>query len=333
VTCALVLPALGQNEIVPRSFLSFDGVRWSGLTIGVDTDGSLKKAWKTTKGAVRPEALRLVSSNPDVRVDAILGGRGERAVLEAIRLEFVRAAPTVGAIAMEIGEAPARFWQTAPNEDWHAATFPGKGLIVLVLGQPGDDDAVAHAVILANPSRVADAFDGYTAEPNRIVPVFDPGKDWDRTTRFGDLRCRISPASTNRPPSLTDSAVRRLERDTLSSMRNAYARGAMQYENRSSGRYEISITSGKFNEKLEASFSGTAKYTAETPYGPIELTEYESKTIKDDHYRNVERLIESLMDDLERQVFSEVRRLGPPPTEARRLAAWAQMLDVVSGRR
>ncbi len=324
---------LAQNAVVPKSLASFDGKTWSGLTIGVDTDASLKKSWKTGKGAVRPEALRLETSDPDVRLDAILGGRGARAVLESIYLEYLRAPREIAAIAKELNEEPVRYWQRERNEDWYVVAFPGRGVIAYVFnGDPGRTE-YASVILLTPSSRVAASLRGYADEPTRIVPVFDPGANWNRATLFSDTRCRISPSSTNRPGSLSDVNIRRLERSTEDDMRRAYARGAMAFDRNGRGRYEISVTSGKFNDKFEASFSGSAKYTADTPYGPIEVTEYESRTIKSDHYRDLDRLLATLMDDLERKVEDAVRRLGPPPVDALRKTAVAEMLDVLSGRK
>jgi len=325
--------ATAQNALVPKSLASFDGKSWSGLSFGIDTDSSLKKNWKAGKGAIRPEALRLESNNPDVHVDAILGGRGAKALLECIRIEFIRAPMSIEAIAKEVNEEPVRYWQTERNEDWYAVAFPRRGLLAYVMnGRPGEDEYAA-VVTLAPPNRIYSSVAGYATEPTRIVPVFDPGRNWNRTTLFSDIRVRVSPSSTNRPATLTDINVRRIERRTEDDMRRAYARGAMAYDRNGRGRYEISVTSGKFNEKFEASFSGNAKYTADTPYGPIEVTEYESKTIKSDHARELERLLANLMDDLERKVEDAVRRLGPPPIDARRKAGWAETLDVLSGRK
>src|SRR5947209_19762887 len=61
---------------------SFDGKTWSGLTIGESTTDVIKKRFKTSKGAVRPEAMLLPQpEKAPIRIDVLMHGRGGGSIL------------------------------------------------------------------------------------------------------------------------------------------------------------------------------------------------------------------------------------------------------------
>jgi hypothetical protein len=63
----------------PAPLDTFRAGSFSGIRIGTDRDKDIKQKFKTEKGAIRPEALKLVADRPrDYRVDALLDGRGGR---------------------------------------------------------------------------------------------------------------------------------------------------------------------------------------------------------------------------------------------------------------
>lgn len=85
----LLLLALAPAELFPTSGIrDFNGKEWNGLTLGVTTDDGIKKMYRTSRGASRPEGLVLDTDRGAPRVEAMLRGRGRDAKLIGFYVVF-----------------------------------------------------------------------------------------------------------------------------------------------------------------------------------------------------------------------------------------------------
>ena len=99
--------AIAQDRFVPQAIESFDGRSWGGLTIGQSTTDDIKRAYATSKGAIRPEAMLLPQpEGSGVRVDALMHGRGGGSVLQGFRVAYADGAPILRDLADRLKQEP-----------------------------------------------------------------------------------------------------------------------------------------------------------------------------------------------------------------------------------
>jgi hypothetical protein len=327
----IFLALAAQDGIRVEPLSSFDGKKWSGLILGEQRDPDLKRLFKAGKGSVRGEGMLVPTrGSTGVRVDALLDGRGAKATLQAIRVEYKENAPSIEDLVEELKEEPEVRFQTGRWEDWALLAFPNRGIIA-VLKEVSRDRPVIDAFFLARPNAVKEALGSFSREETDVVEVPDPGFDWDRVVGFGEIEVQINQDATARlPADLTERSRDRLQ-DRVEDWLRDLRRGPVVYDRLSRGRYLINVRLGAFNDKGESRVSYSAKLNAGTPYGPIEVSAGNNRTIKDRYLTRISDDIEDLMDMIDRNTVERVRKLGPPPANQKRDQAVEDLMDRLTG--
>lgn len=325
------LALAAQDGIQVQPLSAFDGRQWSGLILGEQKDPDLKKLFKAGKGSIRGEGMLVpTQGSTGVRVDALLDGRGAKATLQAIRVEYTVNAPTLDDLVEDLKEEPDIRWQADRWEDWAIAAFPKRGIIA-VIKEAGSRRPVMDAFFLARPELVQESVSRFSRTETDVVEVPDPGYDWDRVLGFGDIEVQVNQDATARvPEDLTERGRDRLQErveDWLRSLR----RGPVVYDRISRGRYLINVRLGAFNDKGESRVNYSAKLNAGSPYGPVEVSASSTRTIKDRYLTRISDDIEDLMDQIDRNAVERVRKLGPPPVSQKRDQAVANLMDLLTG--
>jgi hypothetical protein len=292
---------------------SFNGSEWGGIKLGLHTDPELKRLFKAGKGGIRPESLRFPVQG-ERKVDALMDARGAKAKVKAIRIEF-GSDQDLQPITQGLGVEPVTLYQQDRWEDWSVAYYPGKGVAALQL------EGRSFVFLLGNPNLMDQAVRKFSLEETDIVRRPDPGEDWDRVVTYDYVSVRVEQSKTDRVPNDLDSRGRsRLEEDFEERLRRVI-RGPLVYAFGNNGSFDLNINIGGYNDKGEADVRYNATLTAETPYGPITVTQSHSLRMKKDYRREVS----SGADTVIRRVFGEsekkIRSLGPPPMNAKRTEA------------
>lgn len=326
---AAIAPA--QEALRPDDLARFDGQTWSGIRLGIDTDGEIKRRFRWERGPIRPEAVRLTVENPAiVRVDALLDGRGAKAAVRAIYVEFGARGPSLDDLRRDLG--PSESGYARPRyEEWRIEAFAERGIVVLVTGE-GNQERVESAILTA-PARVPALLRDFSARPQPIEPAPDPGERWDRVVEFSTAYANVSWSNRDTPRELGDNAERDLKEDIEDELRGLGGRrSSLAYSRRGSGSISLTVTSGRWNDRGEASFTVTASVTSGTPYGQFAVAVSETQTIRRDYRWSIRRLAREAIDELERQVDRDVRALRPRPAESYRDETWKALMASASSR-
>lgn len=322
--CSLAVALVRAEPLQPMPLWTFNGSEWSGLRLGAQTDADLKKAFGAGKGAVRPEALRLTSADQNVRVDALLDGRGGKAVMRAIRVEWDNG-PSVAEVAAQLKTEPVELYDPTRHEDWGVIQFPGKGVLAVVLNRRID------FWLLAAPAVADKIASSFTSQPSEVRPVPDPGEGWDRTVIYGLVQATVRvPSNDNIPSALNSSGRDDLQSYAVREGRNLRGR-PLEFQRGESGRLTIEISYGRFNEKGETSVTISAALNSGSPYGVFTSSASQSRKIDSSYIRRTLDLLDSVLEALMDTASDRIRALRPPPPETRRLAITARMLDEATG--
>lgn len=307
------------ERLSPQPLESFDGKSWSGLTLGGLTDGEIKKLYQTDRGAIRPEALKLLTvKDSGVRVDALLDGRGDKAVMRSIRLEY-DVPLEIETLVRDLGEDPIAMYLPERNEDWRVLAFVDRGLLAVDLNGRVD------TVFLCTPAQLGIALRDFVDRQSRVTTPVDPGRDWDRVVRYSDVEATVSLGSS-RPEWMNADWRRRLER-RLENSAEAVREPSLRYTSSARGRLTIRATSDRFNSSGEANFTVSVSVKAATPYGEVEKSASRSRKLGESYERKITDLLDDAVDDLSRDVQYAVQRLGPPPKEQSRRVALDRLMD------
>ncbi|MBN9502380.1 MAG: hypothetical protein BGO01_12955 [Armatimonadetes bacterium 55-13] len=300
------------DRLHPEPLDSFNGGGWSGLRLGRMTDKDLKKAFETDRGAVRPEALVVKTDDKDVRVDALLDGRGDSATMQAIRIEYKSGAPKMDALQESWGEEPVEYWAADRTEDWKMFAFRKRGVIAVT----EDGSPRPQVFILTDPDRLEDALYSMETSETDIVPPRDPGKDWDRVIRYRDVTASVSLDSSK--PSSFDKDWRDNLKRRFEDQGEDYRRGGLRYDRYGgNGSLTISMSSTKWKDN-ETTFNIDVRVSCNTPYGYFTQSGSASRRLSSDHRRRAQDLMDDAMRNLGRAVDSAVDRLGPDPISKHR---------------
>jgi opacity protein-like surface antigen len=317
--------AQAADRLQPQPIETFNGQSWAGLTLGEDTDGSIKRAFQTEKGAVRPEALKFVNDRRDgVRVDALLDGRGGKAVLRAIRVQYDDQYPDLQKLSETLAERPLELWPRERTEDWRVLAFMQRGVIAVVAGSGARQ--YTPIVFLCDPKRMAASLEDYEERETPIGRPFDPGQDWDRVVRFGQIRWDFS-YGKNKPEEFNGFWQRdlknRIEDDITDSRR-------LRYDSRVGGSVTVNMSTGDFRDG-EAEFRFNITMHAQTPYGSVTKFGNESRKISGNRRSRVHDLFRDAWRELEDEVVQAVRSFGPEPVSAARDRTLAVLMDALTG--
>lgn len=326
----LVLVALAvgvrADQLKAKPLSTFDGKSWSGIELDRMTDADIKKTFETSKRAVRPEALLMSTGLDGVRVDVLMDGRGAKAVARAIRVEYDRP-PKLSSIQSELGIEPKRLYQPNRNENWHLSVFDTKGIIAVCFGE-GDLESAA-SFFLVPPNAVNSVVREFTEEVSEVVPVFDPGRDWDRIPTFGQIYSDAHFDDPKIPNELAGSYASRLQDDMDSEARSI--RRPIRYERGAASKVTIKLNVGRFNEKWEATAEASISTTIETPYGRFPVSGSYSQKIQNDYRKRIWRVFDQAFENFTNEVERKIRSLGPPPVDQARKSAIERLMDLATG--
>lgn len=306
------------DRLEPKPLSSFDGKSWAGLTIGNITDGGIKKQFQTEKGAVRPEGLKLVTTKDSgVRVDALLDGRGDKAVMRAIRVEY-EVPLSISDLSRDLGENPIPMYTSERHEDWRVLAFVDHGVLAVDLSGRAD------TFILCSPSQVRTALREFGDRQSDVTTPIDPGKNWDRIVRFSDSDSTVTLGSDK--PDWMDSDWRRRLGRRLENEAESVRESSLRYASSGDGRLTISVTTDRFKSG-EAEFKVSTSLRAATPYGTITQSASRSRKLGESFDRKLVDLFEDAVSDLARDVRNAVQKLGPPPRDQARKTAINRLMD------
>ncbi|CAN5341238.1 hypothetical protein BH11ARM1_BH11ARM1_14520 [soil metagenome] len=314
-----------QSFIDPQAISTFDGSSWSGLTLKRDTDSDIKKLFKTERGAVRPEALKFVADKGAVvRVDALLDGRGGKAVMRAIRVEYLGKEPSVMDMTDAFDEQPQAYYQTDRTEDWHLEAFPDHGVIAAVFGSGTGKNVICY--ILTSPERVGVVTRQFSSKETRVQPPHDPGEDWNRIVNLGSVYADID-LDNSRPEYMNGRWKDDLKESLLDEARNYRGRAIRGGGN--NGMLNIRLTADRFRDD-SAQFRIALSLSGKTPYGDISKFANQSLTIERSHRSRSVTLLRDALDDLDSDVMRQLKSFGPEPIEAARGRAMQEIYKLAS---
>jgi len=308
----------------PPPLWEHDGKSWGGIKLGVHKDGDIKRLFGGGKGGIRPESLRIPSSDPSVRVDALLDARGAKAVVRAVRLEFSANPPTLEEASEKLGVQATLLYQPDRWEDWSIAAFPGKGICTLLL------EGKAWVWLLGDPDLMDRSLRVFSNEVTDVVERPDPGANWDRIVTYESVRVRVQQSKTSRVPDDLDSrGRRRLESDIEAKMLRV-VRGAALYGMGGGGSFVVDVTIGAFNDKGESQVQFSAFLAADTPYGPLSVTKSHSLRMQDDYRRRLSDGADHLLRLTLSEAAAKIDSLGPPPMNSKRMAAQEALMEMLT---
>lgn len=330
LVAAGALAGIQVPALETRPLVEFKNGAWAGIVLGQDTDSSIKQRFKGGKGAVRPEGLLIPTDSAlGIRVDALMDGRGGKAKVQAIRVEYDRNAPTLPELQEALGEEAVPGYQAGRWEDWILAFFPKSGIVGVVAGETRRE--APRVWFLASPDRVARAMMRFDKEPTEVVEVPDPGEDWDRILEFGELDVKVDQSRSDKVPVELDAGGRQRIADAIEDEYFRRRRLPMAYNRLSRGEVNFSVTIGRFNDRDHANVTISASLQTRSPYGPLSASDSLTVTIKDNYRRRVLDAAMDLVDRLDRQVADKVSKLGPPPIEQKRRDALNTLMDDLTG--
>jgi hypothetical protein len=305
-----------QSFLQTESMRDFDGREWSGIRLGRMNDSDIKKRFKVEKGAIRPEALKFVmEKGSTVRVDALLDGRGGKAVVRALRVEYLGRDPYLMQLVDDWDERPEMFYQKGRTEDWHLEVFEKRGVIAVVLGPEMRSNV--DCFILMDPDRVGVVTRQFVERPTRIEPPRDPGEGWDRKVSFNWVTANAS-ASGNRPDWMSNRWIDDLE-SALKDEAKFY-RGSMLRGNGDKGSLSIRVSGSQFRDS-SGRWSVNLSLNTSTPYGDLTAFSDDSRTISGNSRGRIVDLLRSALDEMDSNVRRQAREFGPEPKDAARKRA------------
>ncbi|MCB0826966.1 MAG: hypothetical protein KDC26_12320 [Armatimonadetes bacterium] len=300
---ATILPTQ-QAEIKPHPLSDFIGRSFDQIKFEKTTDEDLKKLYKTAKSKLRPEALELPTSEAQ-QIHALLDGRGKDAVCNAV-LWVPTEYRKLDDLKRHIEIAPEVAYPRTRYEDFAFAFWSTRGIMAIYNPTEGD----LFALVLSTPERVAETMDSYPKEATAISTIVDPGANWNRVLNFSRYYVDVNINSSNRPGELGGSYQRNLEGDLEGIVRRMG--GAVRYDRSTSGgRFDIKVSSTKFNDKFRATFTVDMDFETQTPYGSLRASSYRTKGIENSYSRELNDLIDDAFDALFDDIGDKLKRLRP----------------------
>ncbi len=288
----------------PAPLDTFRAGSFSGIRIGTDRDKDIKQKFKTGKGAIRPEALKLVTDRPrDYRVDALLDGRGGDAVVRALRIEYNDDSPTTDNLREWFGP-PSELWPDERYEPWGMLAWPDRGVAAAVVR------GEVRVVYLGQPGPVQAAIKGWSDREPEVSPTPDPGADWDRSVPFGTTFGTVTLGS-NAPDGVNDNWKRSLE-TRINEMLQFSRSNRVAYDTRSSGTISWNVTTSRFSDGGSSDVSVTINLSSVTPYGAITASGSSSSRLGTVTRDRVQRVADAAFASLERNANNAVERQKPP---------------------
>jgi hypothetical protein len=306
---------------------AFDGRRWGDLSLNELSDPELKRQFKAGKGAVRAEGMSIPTvGSSGVRVDALMDARGAKAIMRAIRLEYIVNPPSLADLAEEFAQEPVFQWQMGRWEGWRLASFPSRGLI----GVQGEGELEPRVWFLAAPEKAKLALTRFSKSETEIVDRPDPGENWDRVVAYSEVSSDITMDRSDRIPGDLDSRGRSRLIDRVEEVFYSMRRGALVYDRGGDSAARVNVRFGTVNDKGESRITVSASIDAVTPYGRFTISDSRNRLVERNFSSRTLDLVDDVITGLIKQTRSKVASLGPPPMSAKRDEALARLMDDIT---
>ena len=321
-------PCLAQETFKADEISRFDGKTWGGLTLGESSTADIKKMFKTSRGAVRPEAMVLPQpENSPLRVDVLMNGRGAKSLLSGFRLAYSDDGIDLKALADALKSRPEAWYPKTHFDDWRVETFPERGIVAFVEGS-GRTERVS-LVLLCAPFHVRDVIAACDHQPAPAQNIQDVFPDNKRVVEIGQARVDIN-CDKGIKLDKADDVARNLEKQI--------------WRLRTPREIDLlSDSKGKLTVKIDLSFSAkdgkatvsvSVELTGTTLLGRVATTTRSSDTYREDNATPVwygsnklERTLYDALDKAWLQMAERVRKQPLPTPAALRAQAWDAMID------
>lgn len=324
LVAALAAPVDPGYFTVP-AYSSFDGRTWGGLEISRTTDAELKKLYKTSKGAMRPEGILLTQpDSANYRVDALLKGRGKDARLNGIRINYRGAEPSLEALCQDLPGAPAMFFPKTRYEDWAVAAYPQRG-VAFFLDRASDHPVVEWALV-SNPDTLLSALQGLGVESSEVVEYVDPYRDLPRLLELGTVSVSFHFDGIQ-------AEDRDQDRDDLErAMKRMKAHDLVHYRSGKRGTFSLAIDAS-YTVKDGGRVRVTGDLEGFTNYGHVAVHSESARDLKKPRsgenpprYVRYMSIAEDVISDIEDKIREAIEAQGPPPIQSFRYADWTDLV-------
>lgn len=323
--CFLPCISAAQNLFEPGELRDVSKLGWSGIIYGVDTDSSLKKKFRTSRGAVIPEGIRLdLVDRPGERVDVLFNGRGKSAKVVAVRYEATKGFGNLQQLSEDLDCTPENWFPKLRTEEWNLVAFPKAGVLFVRIGFA--DPTIA----LFMPPEMLSAISGtYQIDPSLLAHPFDPGADWDGRSNFRINNLSIK-LDDSRPERFNSSWRRRLE-EGIDDVLQDYDNRILRHSVRSSGTVDVTVTGRKFNSNESGEFVVSVNGNFPTPYGMVSVSRSLNITIRRNHSRTIVSSVEQLIQELDGDFQKAIRKFGPEPISIARHRELTNLYKILAG--
>lgn len=323
-----VTPCGAQETFKVDEISRFDGKTWGGLTLGESTTADIKKMFKTSKGAIRPEAMVLpLPEKSPVRVDVLMNGRGPKSLLSGFRLAYAEGGVDLKALAETLKSEPEAWYPREHFDDWRVEAFPERGIVAFVEGS-GRAERVS-LVLLCAPFHVRDviaACDHQPAPPQNIHDVFPDDK---RVVEIGQFHVDIN-CGKGIKLDKAEEVARGLEKQ----IQRLRTPREIDIRSGSTGKLTVTFDISFSAKDSKATVSASAEMQGTTLLGRVATTTRSSDTYREDSVSPVwygssklERTLYDVLDKAWAQMADRVRKQPLPTPAALRLRAWDAMID------
>ena len=321
-------PCQAQEMFKVDEISSFDGKTWGGLTIGESTTADIKKQFKTSKGAIRPEAMLLPQpKNAPVRVDVLMIGRGADSVLSGFRVAYSDAGVDLKALSTALKLEPETYYPREHFDDWRMEAFPERGIVVFVEGSGRTERA--SLVLLCAPFHVRDVIAGCDHQPTRPRDILDVYPDDKRIVEIGNVSVDIS-CGKGIKLDKSDEVARNFERH----FRRIRAPREIDIHSGSTGTLSAKVDISFSAKDSKATVNAAIDMAGTTQLGRVTASGQSSDTYREDSLAPVwygsgklERTVYDALDKVFAQMSDRVRKQPLPTPAALRLRAWDTMID------
>ncbi len=318
--------ALGR--LTPEPVPQFDGKEWSGITLGVTTDGDIKKDFGSDKSPIRPEALQVRTvEGTQVIVTALLNGRGTKALVTAIRLDYPGlSGPLMAVVTNSMGITPFERFAETRYEDWSVFAFEERGVVCFALNN-GANTRV-QMIVLMQPDRVPDLLRTLDKEPSEV-------EEYDPRIEDRDLRVDYGTVSVNLTGSSVDfRSKREYENDIRDDLERRGRSRYLDFYSQSNNVMSSTVTVRWDSRRETLTYSANLSVSGRNVLGNVSASGSASRTITRvrerpgiNSSRDIRRVVEEARDDLERNFDTAVRRQRPPTKEEIRFAEWNRLVN------
>ena len=320
VLCLSNCVAADKQFLDPQPLQTFDGVSWSGLSLGQTTPADLRKQYRLGPGGYDPSLQLAQPKGAVLRVDALFAGRSKTSVTSCISLQYQPGhGPDLAAIKAAAGEEQD-YYLRGHLEDWRISEFPKRGIVLFVLSGPGGPEVV-QALLLA-PAAVEQGVPGLTTDVCPVEARIDPNAGRPKVAEFGNANVTFDVQGI----ALKDADKQKS--DVVAQIQGATARGTLHYRDGADGTYAVTIKVS-CDAKGACSETVSASINADGPYGPASGGSTMFLPVVPAVGGTVDYSIAlaGVMVEAEKQFAADIRGQGPPPLEQVRETAWTKILE------